>query len=142
MLVFKDFPALEHFGAGLYQVTIGVNRALLVTLNKAYFSRGRGEMRVLGSGNTSVVLASGEIENVPVMMETSKDAIRGLEIAVKARVACESTLQDYEKNKKLYGNLIMVKVGVAGLNSRPTTEKPNPLKSKATSFQGHQNIGK
>lgn len=142
MLVFKDFPALERFGAGLYQVTIGVNRALLVTLHKAYFSRGRGEMRVLGAGNTSVVLASGEIENVPVMVETSTDAIRRLENAVKARVACESTLEDYEKNKKLYGDLIVVKVGVAGLNSRPTTEKPNPPKSKATSFQGRQNTGK
>jgi hypothetical protein len=90
---------------------------LLVTQQKAYFSRGTGAVRVVGNGNATVVLASGATETVPVMVEASKAAVSHFKEKVQAREVGEQLLHDYEGNKKLFGDLILVPVGASGPKS-------------------------
>ena len=111
ILSFSDFSDLRLLGGSLYQVTIGVSRALLVTSQKMYVSSGRSEMRVRHFCDSKIIMTSGATETVPVMVEVEPSAIARYENSVKIRLACENRLKEYEKNRQLYSDLILVAVG-------------------------------
>ena len=111
ILSFNDFPDLQLLGGSLYQVTVGPSRALLVTSHKMYVSSRRSEMRVRHFCDSKIVMTSGATETVPVMVEVELSAVSRYDKSVKTRVASENLLKEHDKNRQLYSDLILVRVG-------------------------------
>jgi hypothetical protein len=123
ILSFKDFVELRPLGNNLYEVAVGLTKALLITTRKGFVSMGRGELRVQHVKSMPVMMVSGRTENLAVMIETPAAVIAQYEDAVNRRIRSESLLNEYEKNRKLYNDLVTVKVGAVTSRASVTNEK-------------------